>query len=392
MTSRLDEVRGAGVHIADESGEEETDVEAGLDPESERLMERFNKEADAIRNVLSWARGAVGEASRALDSGRNLSEAGAKLDQVEGKLGAVRKRLKRIAGENKEFKRDHASRTGVMRTRVVQYKQMGEKFIKVAKDLEEARGAQAEALEEGVRKDVMAANPGMTVREADKAVQGGDRGLESAMAQSGGNTAELRYQLEDMKNRNAEIAGVQRNMQELNAMFVDMSILVEGQQELINNVEYNVEEVKVETKAAAEELVMARKHQKSRNKKKCWCMIICGFILAAAAIGVLLWVGNKLEWFSFLGGDDDEKKDSGDTASNSTSPDAAPSTQTGQAPTVQVTDQGTGQDAGQGAGQETAQGAGNAQRMIVLSDGLGPHDDDAIIQLNDGSAPERPLR
>jgi SNARE domain/Syntaxin len=149
---------------------------------------------------------------------------------------------------------------------------------------------------------VMRANPGMTPREADDAMAAGDRGLDSVMYADRADTTELRYQVEDIKNRNAEIHKLTRNMAELNTMFVDMSILVEGQQELLNNIEYNVEEVQETTKAAAEELVGARKYQKAKNRKKCWCMIICLLIVVAAAAAVIIPLGNKLGWFNFGGG------------------------------------------------------------------------------------------
>jgi t-SNARE complex subunit (syntaxin) len=309
MTSRLEELRGGLPHVDSVvSNAGADDVEGGLDPESERLMTRFNKEADAIRNVLEWSRGTVADVDRSFAVGQSsaspdrLAEAGAKLDQVEDKLAAVRKRLKRIAGENKDFKRDHGNRTAVVRTRIIQYKQMGQRFIDVTKELERVRGKHRDALSRSVQQDVMRANPGMTPREADDAMAAGDRGLDSVMYADRADTTELRYQVEDIKNRNAEIHKLTRNMAELNTMFVDMSILVEGQQELLNNIEYNVEEVQETTKAAAEELVGARKYQKAKNRKKCWCMIICLLIVVAAAAAVIIPLGNKLGWFNFGGG------------------------------------------------------------------------------------------
>lgn len=314
MTSRMDELHGFQDDAADDDG----DVEAGLDAESERLMARFNKEADAIRNVLDWSRASVDDVARSFAAARpsttpaRLADAAAKLDLVEDKLAAVRRRLKRIAGENRDFRRDHARRTAATRARVVQYKHMGDRFLAVTKDLEAVRGRHRDALARSVRADVMAANPALTERDADAAMAAGGTRLESAMVPDRADTADLRYQVEDVKNRNAEIAKLGKNMADLNAMFVDMGILVDGQQELLNNIEYNVEEVKDTTQKATEELVLARKHQKSKKKKKCVCMIVCILICIAAALAVLIPVGNKLGWFNGItGGGNDNNSNAG---------------------------------------------------------------------------------
>lgn len=304
MTNRLDELRRGLPHV-DSVVSDGGDVEDGLDAEGERLMSKFSKEADAIQNVLSWAETGVTDVNRSFDAAatrelgaERLGELGARLDQIEVKLSAVRTRLKRIAGENKQFKKDHAHRTAVVRARVVQYRQMGTRFIDVVKELEAVRGRHRQALERGVKRDIMAANPAATEGEAGRAIAEGDRAVERLMYADRGDSAQLRYQVEDVRARNSEIQKLAQNMAELNTMFVDMSILVDGQQELLNNIEYQVQEVKEKTEAAGEELVMARKHQKSRNKKKCWCMIISILILVAVAAAILIPLGRRLGWFS----------------------------------------------------------------------------------------------
>jgi t-SNARE complex subunit (syntaxin) len=239
MTNRLNELRGGLPHVDSVMSDGQGDVEGGLDPESERLMGRFNKEADAIRNVLSWARDSVADVDRSFEVGQSsasaerLADAGGKLDVVEDKLAAVRKRLKRIAGENKEFKRDHGNRTAVVRTRVVQYKQMGQQFIDVTKDVEAAREKHRDAMARSVRSDVMRANPALSAHEADAAMAAGDSGLESVMYANRADTAELRYQVADIQSRNKEIHKLTAQMAELHTMFTDMSILVDGQQECV---------------------------------------------------------------------------------------------------------------------------------------------------------------
>lgn len=279
------------------------DVEVGLDPVSERLMDRFNKETAAIKNVLDWAHASIQEVNASFQVGapsanpETLSMAGTRLDAVEEKLSAVRKRLKRIANENKDFKRDHANRTAAIRARVNQYKQLGQEFIDVTKELEDVRRKHRDALTRSVKADVMRANPAITEGQVDEAMANGDRGLDSVLVNSAGN-AELRNQVADIRARNAEIQKLTKGLVELQNIFTDMSILVDGQQELINNIEYNVEEVHTTTKAGVGELEIARRHQKSKTKKKFICCIVLILIAIAGALAIIIPIGNSQGWFS----------------------------------------------------------------------------------------------
>lgn len=72
-----------------------------------------------------------------------------------------------------------------------------------------------------------------------------------------------------------------------------MSILVESQQTLINDIEYNVQEVKADVKSAGEELVQARAHQKSKNKKKMCVILLILIIIAIIVIAILASVLTK---------------------------------------------------------------------------------------------------
>jgi syntaxin 1B/2/3 len=269
-------------------------------------MEKFAKETDAIRNVLDWAHRNLADTDASFAVGtpsaspENLSAAGARLAAVEDKLSAVRKRMRRIAGENKEFKRDHGNRTAALRSRVVQYKQLGERFIDETRTLEAVRIKHRDALARSLKSDVMAIAPGTSEAQIDAALDGNtDRGVDSVMQYAvSADEEQLRYHVQDIRERNAEIHKLTVSMQELNAMFTDMSILVDNQQDLLNTIEYNVLEVKGDTEKAVEELVIARKHQKAKNKKKIWCVIIIILIVIAAAVAILIPLAKKFNWFS----------------------------------------------------------------------------------------------
>lgn len=282
MTDRLADLQ-RGQRLSNASAT--SDLEAGLDDESERLLHSFNREADAIDKVLVWASDKI---ANVRDSGRDDFAAAARtteLEAVESKVHAVRRRLKAMADGNKKFARENSNRPATVRTRIVRYTKLGKDFIAVTEALAGAREEHRVHLAAGVKRAVMNANPRASEREVEHALGSGTQHqLDAVLVDARSSTAQ--HQLEDIRERNKEIQKLVRSVAELNQIFQDMSILVETQQDLVNNIEYTVQEVKADVKQANEELIQARAHQKSRNKKKMWCIILSVAILLIILISV----------------------------------------------------------------------------------------------------------
>lgn len=99
--------------------------------------------------------------------------------------------------------------------------------------------------------------------------------------------------LEDIRARNAEIARLGRSVEELNQTFQDISILVEAQQGLVNEVEYNLEEVALDTAQGTGELVKTQNYQRKKRRRQIWCLVILVVIIALVILGVVLAVTRR---------------------------------------------------------------------------------------------------
>lgn len=304
MTDRLAELH-QGRSPYSHPAPEQDDIESGLISEQDAVLAKFNREAEAIEKVNVWAEDSINAINHALPTAMDadaLKAIGDKLNIIEEKLAAVRKRLKRIAGENKELAAQKSGVPSSLRIRVSRYTKLGKDFMTVTSKLQATTEAHKIATTKSVKQEILIANPSASEAQVDRALESGN-GLESVL-QSG--NSNLRYQIEDLQSRNRDIQKLSKNIIDLRQMFEDMSILVEGQQELINNIEYNVSQVKSDTKKAAEELVVARKHQKSARKKKMCICITITIILVAVVAGIIIWLGVKNGWFS--GGDSNDNE------------------------------------------------------------------------------------
>jgi len=142
--------------------------------------------------------------------------------------------------------------------------------------------------------------PHATRDEIDKALDSGDQQPEIFTQQilQGPGHAAARNALADIQERHKDITRLETSIQELHQLFLDMSVLVESQGELLDQIEYTVGQSVNYTGKAIEELRTANKYQKKIRKKMC-CIIVVIIIVVAILIAAI--VPN-------LGGDKDDNR------------------------------------------------------------------------------------
>jgi len=114
--------------------------------------------------------------------------------------------------------------------------------------------------------------------------------------------AAARSALADIQERHKDITRLETSIQELHQLFLDMSVLVESQGELLDQIEYTVSQSVNFTGKAVEELRTANQYQKRVRKKM--CCIICVILIVIIAIIAPLLVSRmtsarrllELEW------------------------------------------------------------------------------------------------
>ena len=89
--------------------------------------------------------------------------------------------------------------------------------------------------------------------------------------------------VQDIQDRHQEILKLERQLQELNAMFLDMAVMVDSQTSTITHVESNTEQSHKSVVKSQTALRQAQEYQKSsRSKRLCigfWTLFIVGIIV-----------------------------------------------------------------------------------------------------------------
>jgi t-SNARE complex subunit (syntaxin) len=302
MTDRLAELTGNNPQSF------ESDVE---DPQSDDVsnqsriaLQKFQAEADALSKAINDVGEAVGRIESqykvSLDPHMTSKDKAHAETTISGliqdnnkRTDTIRKQLRKIAGENKAFALEFPHKSGELRVRVNTHQAMTKNFMSSMQMFEDAQEKHRDSVSGAMERQLREINPQATDEEIRDAIRSGNTdGVtnESTMLKQLPMVEQqrLRNGLADLKSRNNDIKKLEESIIQLHQLFMDMQVLVDAQGELLNNIEYNVEETKGATVAAHEELVEARNHQKSAGKKKCCIALIIVAILLAIFVPTLI--------------------------------------------------------------------------------------------------------
>lgn len=97
---------------------------------------------------------------------------------------------------------------------------------------------------------------------------------------------ELINRLNDLEEQHNGLLKIERSVQELNALFNELNILIIEQQDLIDNIDQNVVETKEKVQSGTKHLLKAEAHQKRTRKMMligCVCCLIILIIIIISA-------------------------------------------------------------------------------------------------------------
>jgi len=299
MTDRLAELKGGAVS---------DDLEAGGRPpanygESSKFMNEFFKEVAGIKQSVSLIRRNMTEIERchgqALTSINNEASKGLteKLEKLMAETNhqatEVRNKLKVMDTENKEFaKREPgASET---RIRANMHGTLTRKFVDLMTDYRELQTKYKNKYRERVERQYKIVKPDASDDEIRDVLQG-DNNQEiftQQILQQGPGQAAAKNALADIQERHRDITKLETSIAELHQLFLDMSVLVENQGELLDQIEYTVSQSVSYTGKAVDELRQANKYTKQFRKKMCW-LIVCFLIVLMVIFGSV--IGNAMQ-------------------------------------------------------------------------------------------------
>jgi len=288
MQDRLAELRGTMGMVA--AGDLE--MAAG----HATFMQDFFDDVQEIKKIMSTIRSNIrqiehnhGECLTAISAEQSRDSSSrleALMKETNGAASQVRNKLKTIDLENKDFARRNEGASEA-RIRSNMHGTLTRKFVDLMSEYQEIQTKYKNKYRERGERQFRVVNPNATKEEIDAALAGDQQEIFTQYILQGPGHAQARNALADIQERHRDITRLETSIQELHQLFLDMSVLVESQGELLDQIEYTVSQSVNFTGKAVEELRSANKYQKKVRKKMC-CVICVVLIVAVILISTML--------------------------------------------------------------------------------------------------------
>eukprot|EP00002_Diphylleia_rotans_P007529 TRINITY_DN1711_c0_g1_i1.p1 TRINITY_DN1711_c0_g1~~TRINITY_DN1711_c0_g1_i1.p1 ORF type:complete len:293 (-),score=70.29 TRINITY_DN1711_c0_g1_i1:311-1189(-) len=194
------------------------------------------------------------------------------MDATNGECVAIKSRLKEMEAQIKKAQGDS---TAQERIRKNMYGTLSKQFIELMSLYQEKQSKYKSQIRDKTERQLKIVNPEITKEQVDRVVE------EGANAQIFVDAMADKYSqvYNDVLDRHNEILKLESSIAELHQLFVDMSILVEAQGELLNQIEHCVSQSVTYTAKGVKELQKANDYAKSSRKKMCFLMVLFLVIL-----------------------------------------------------------------------------------------------------------------
>ncbi|TMX00887.1 syntaxin-121 [Solanum lycopersicum] len=93
----------------------------------------------------------------------------------------------------------------------------------------------------------------------------------------------------EIQERHEAVKEIERNLKELHQVFLDMAVLVESQGEQLDDIESQVNRANSFVRGGAQQLQVARKHQKNTRKWTCFAIILLLIIILIVVLSIQPW-------------------------------------------------------------------------------------------------------
>ena len=215
--------------------------------------------------------------------------------QVEVLMGKVnqmtnrtRLALQEIDQVNGELERHAESKSGNLRMRIDNHRQLSSGFVDVMRRYQKMQEVYQEKHRAQLKRQFLIVNPRATAQELEQLTS--DPEAMKLQIFAIGMREESRKTLAQMKNRMQDMQKLEQSIVQLRQLFLEMQDLVVSQGDIVNSIQYNYEQIEDYTARAAQDMESAVESQKAIQKKK-WILIgIALVVLGIVAISVFFKV------------------------------------------------------------------------------------------------------
>ncbi|XP_065093041.1 syntaxin-1A isoform X4 [Ochlerotatus camptorhynchus] len=237
------------------------------------FMEDFFNEVEEIRIMIDKIQANVEEVKKKHSAILSAPQSDEKTKQeLEDLMADIKKTANRVRGklkgieQNIEQEEQTNKSNADLRIRKTQHSALSRKFVEVMTEYNRTQTDYRERCKGRIQRQLEITGRATTNEELEEMLEQGN----SAVFTQGiiMETQQAKQTLADIEARHADIIKLENSIRELHDMFMDMAMLVESQGDLVDRVEYHVEQSGNYVAQGQQELVQAKKYMSKARKKK----------------------------------------------------------------------------------------------------------------------------
>jgi len=195
----------------------------------------------------------------------------------------VRNKLKEMKLENDKCPADSSQK----RIRTNMHSTLSKKFLDLMHEYQQIQTAYKEKYREKIQRAAEIVKPGITQDEVEQLIQTDNTSsLFEDQILNDPRHAAARSALVAIQQQNRDIKQLERSMNELQQMFLDMATLVDVQGDQLEQIGRNVNQAVVQAGISVSALEVAERNNKSRKRRLAFCVVFGIAVLIIVGLGL----------------------------------------------------------------------------------------------------------
>lgn len=277
-----------------EEDEDANDVSVTIDS-GENYMEEFFSQVEEIRASIDKISENVEEVKKKHSDILSAPQQDEKMKgELEELMDVIKKTANKVRGKLKvmeqSIEQEESSKmnSADVRIRKTQHSTLSRKFVEVMTDYNSTQTDYRERCKGRIQRQLEITGKSTTDEELEDMLESGNPAIFTQGIIM--DTQQAKQTLRDIEARHNDIIKLETSIRELHDMFVDMAMLVESQGEMIDRIEYNVEQSVDYVETAKMDTKKAVKYQSKARRKKILIFIILGVVIIIAIIILIILI------------------------------------------------------------------------------------------------------
>ncbi|XP_076364668.1 syntaxin-like isoform X4 [Tachypleus tridentatus] len=258
----------------------------------EGILEEFFKEVEDIGQTIDKIEYNVSEVKKKHSAILSAPQTDERMKQeleylmadIKKMANKVRTKLKMMEHKIEQDEQANTSSQADLRIRKTQHTTLSRKFVEIMTDYNKTQTDYRERCKDRIQRQLEITGLTTTDDELEEMLESDNPAIftQGIVIE----TQKAKQTLEDIEARHADIIKLERSIKELHDMFMDMAMLVESQGEMIDRIEYNVQQSVDYIDAAKRDTKKAVKYQ-SKSRRKKIIILVCLAVLVVILVSIV---------------------------------------------------------------------------------------------------------